>query len=156
MQGNSLFSCNKKKGDSMIWKGILSTWEIILRGTCFKIGNGSSFNLKRDLWLPCLVRKWLHVHEGQIATNMTKVAELLSLDSLSWNEEIVASLFNKEEVKAIMSLELPQDACEDNLCWTASEDENFTVKSCFGIIQMMGLNMENDSLWGLIWGSGLH
>lgn len=86
---------------------------------------------------------------------MTKVAELLSPNSLSWNDELVAMLFNREEFAATLNLELPQVTCEDSLFWMSSDDENFTVKSCFGVIQMMGLDMDNDSFWGLIWGSDL-
>lgn len=41
------FSCDCKKGDSSIWNGILSTREIIMRGVCYKIGNGWGYKLKK-------------------------------------------------------------------------------------------------------------
>lgn len=156
LQRKSFFTCTKKRRDSLIWKGILSTRELIQKGACFKIGNGWSINISRDPWIPSLERKWLQVQEGWSLPNITKVIELINQHSLSWNEELVKTLFNQEEANLILELELPQISSEDSLCWTASRDGKFSVKSCFGIIQRMDSGMDFDQFWGFIWRSGLH
>lgn len=36
MHGNSFFACKWKKGDSKVWKRIITTQEIVKKGSCFK------------------------------------------------------------------------------------------------------------------------
>lgn len=50
-QGTSFFAYVGGKGDSSVWKGILTSREVIRRGACYKIGNGWSIDVKCDPWL---------------------------------------------------------------------------------------------------------
>lgn len=43
---------------------------------------------------------------------------------------------------------------EDMLCWTATKDGNFSVKSYYGLLA--NEEWKVDSVWRLIWGSKLH
>lgn len=36
----SFFNCVGKKRDSKVWKGILSSRELVRKGSCFRFGNG--------------------------------------------------------------------------------------------------------------------
>lgn len=40
LRGKSFFSCIGRVGDSRMWKGILSTKDLVQKGSCFRIGNG--------------------------------------------------------------------------------------------------------------------
>lgn len=140
LQGDSFFSCTWKMGDSPIWKGILNSREVIARETCYKIGNGWSINLNHDPWIPRLVRSWPRIEEDRGFDSMTKVAELINLNSMTWNEELLYAFFDNDTTTAICKLELPLIPCEDKLCWTAAKDGKFSVKSCFRVIQRQNLD----------------
>lgn len=48
VKGNSSFEINKAKGCSPGWQGILSSKNFLLKGVCFKIGNGLKVNPWKD------------------------------------------------------------------------------------------------------------
>lgn len=129
---------------------------MISKGACYKIGNGWSINLKGDPWVPGLERNRPHIEEESGQDSMARVASLINLDSMTWNEELVKALYNRDEASAICNLKFPSVTCEDRLCWTASADGRFSVKSCFSIIQKMDSTLDPDRFWGFIWNTGLH
>lgn len=115
-----------------------------------KLEMDGAINLRNDPWVPGLERNLPRVQEWPVADTMTKVENLLNQDSVSWNVRFVDAFFNREEASAIFKLKLPSVTCEDRLCWIASKDGFFSVKSCFCVIQRVGLNQEVDGFWGII------
>lgn len=59
IKGTSFFACKPKAMDSMVWKGILSTKEVLRLGSCFKVGDGWNINPWCDPWLPEIQEKFL-------------------------------------------------------------------------------------------------
>lgn len=125
LHGNSCFECRWKKEDSLIWKGILSTQDLIRKGTCFKIDNEWNINFRTDLWVLGLDTKVPQVKEGPEADNLFKVAHLLSSDMSAWDERKLAILFELDDVKTILSLDIPIIKSEDKLYWVLSVDGKF-------------------------------
>lgn len=75
--GGSFFDCNTKTGDSMIWKGILKTRDIIQKGSCFKVGDGWTTNPWIDSWIPRLERKIPKVKDGVSTEGCDRVAQFI-------------------------------------------------------------------------------
>lgn len=54
LQQESFFSHIPKSGASMVWKAILSSRESLLKGTCYRLGNGLTVRTWEDPWVPTL------------------------------------------------------------------------------------------------------
>lgn len=146
LNGRSFFLGEWRKGDSLVWKAIMNTREIIRRWACYKMGNRWSIELQNDPWVPGLKRLESRVPEGLFEYGGGRVENLINWDTYSWNLPIIESIFNREEVAAILKLKLPEFYCDDRLCWIASKDGKFSVKSCFAIIQGSGSAVEKDKV----------
>lgn len=128
----------------------MSTWEIIRRKACYKVGNKWSIELQNDPWVPGYERLESQVPEGLFTYGEGRVANLINRSTSSWDLLAIEIIFNREEAAAISKLKLPDFCCEDRLCWTASKDGKFLVKICFAVIQGSGSSLEKDRVWGLI------
>lgn len=52
LRGKSFFRCISIAGDLCIWKGILSTRNLVRRESYFRIGNGWRIDVWEDPWVP--------------------------------------------------------------------------------------------------------
>lgn len=75
VKGKSFFDIRKIKGCSPRWQGILSSRKFLLKGACYKIGNGLKVNPWKDPWLPELEGKIPKLNEGLDASRWSKVRD---------------------------------------------------------------------------------
>lgn len=71
-----------------------------------------------------------------------------------WKLDTLLNLFSKEEARQIQKLKCPHVNCEDMLCWTATKNGIFSVKSCYS--SLSNEDREVGDVWALIWGSKIH
>lgn len=77
LKGKSFFGYVAKRGDSRVWRGILSTRDIIRRGSCFQVGDGRSIDFQYDPWVPRIGTKSLSIQEDRVIVGIEKVVDLL-------------------------------------------------------------------------------
>lgn len=77
LKNGSFFGYQQKKGDSRVWKGILSTREIIRRGSCYRIGNGRLIDACNDPWVPRMGNKAPAFLDGREISGPVNVATFL-------------------------------------------------------------------------------
>lgn len=135
LKWKSLFGYTAKQGDSKVWKGILSTR-----------------NLLR--WVPGIVSKIPIVQEGMEPEGLCEVAYFLDTENRCWNTISLGQSFSTDDIAYIQCIPYPIINCKDKLCWTETKDGKFSVESCFNLIQ--GDEQGTEAVWGLIWKSKVH
>jgi len=117
---------------SYTWRSLWSTQSLLTLGHRWKIGDGSKINL----WtMPCIRNLPSHkpstpmpAHHEDLTVNY-----LLNPDGLSWNQQIVTSIFNPQDVVAILSTPLHNRLLSDTRIWKTTTTSNYTVKSAYRI-----------------------
>lgn len=65
-----------------------------------------------------------------------KVADLFNQGKTSWEDNLLVNLFNQQEVNLIKSIPISDTKCGDKIIWVEEEKGDFTVKSCYGNLQV--------------------
>ena len=92
-------------GGSHAWNSILHGRDVLLRGCCWRIGNGNSMRIGQHHWLP---RK----HPPLVLSPMVdtladaKVAILIEENSRQWNHELIDGIFTPLEAELIEAIPL--------------------------------------------------
>lgn len=76
LKGDSFFHCKPASGNSMVWKGILCSRNALLKGACYKIGNGFSINPWEDPWIPWIDGFTPKPKKGIDVKSWSRVADL--------------------------------------------------------------------------------
>uniref|UniRef100_A0A803P438 CCHC-type domain-containing protein n=1 Tax=Cannabis sativa TaxID=3483 RepID=A0A803P438_CANSA len=144
----------KKDQDSLIWKSIIQTRDVCLKGAGVVIANGDT-----DLWTtPWVPWKSMQEIKDSFSYNRIhafhKVSNLFVDGTHQWNEGLIRSCFEEDVAKAILNVK-PLREGKDQLFWKAAKSGNFSVKSAYWIHQHERFN-ESNSLWNKIWKIKLH
>lgn len=81
LRNKSFFAHKPPAGASGVWRGIISSKDVILAGTCFKIGNRISINPWSDPWVPGVPGYVPRLKERVNGSWINCVAQLRSRDS---------------------------------------------------------------------------
>jgi hypothetical protein len=109
-QGDIL-KAGPKSGCSFTWQSILAGLHTFKRGYIWRVGNGDSIKIWEDSWIPSSPSRWiLSPRAGAV---YTKVSELISLISGTWDEELLNVLFNPLDVRRIMQIPINHQGFED-------------------------------------------
>uniref|UniRef100_A0A803QHZ7 Reverse transcriptase domain-containing protein n=1 Tax=Cannabis sativa TaxID=3483 RepID=A0A803QHZ7_CANSA len=144
----------KKDQDSLIWKRIIQTRDVCLKGAGVVIANGDT-----DLWTtPWVPWKSMQEIKDSFSYNRIhafhKVSNLFVDGTRQWNEGLIRSCFEEDVAKAILNVK-PLREGKDKLFWKAAKSGNFSVKSAYWIHQHERFN-ESNSIWNKIWKTKLH
>jgi hypothetical protein len=117
--------------------GILYTWRSILKGVSllkegliWRVGDGTNIKVWQDPWIPVGDTRKPRSLRGRSPVSL--VADLLDPSTGDWDADIVRSLFQPEDVKAILSISI-RDGMEDNLAWHFDPKGLFSVKSAYKV-----------------------
>lgn len=103
VKGRSFFDIKMSKGCSSGWHGILSSRKFLMKGACYKIGNGLKVNPWNDQWLPELEGKISKLKEGVDARWWSKVRDLRMEDNSGWNLDLIKDLCTEYSGNAILN-----------------------------------------------------
>ena len=87
LKGKSFFQYKAKKGDSFVWKGILSSRSLLAKNSCFKIGDGCHINFWEDPWILDLPHRIPTPKEGVNVSNWKVVADFKKSGFNEWDLE---------------------------------------------------------------------
>nr|ABN08723.1 Polynucleotidyl transferase, Ribonuclease H fold [Medicago truncatula] len=118
-----------------------------------EIGDGSKINLWTMPWIRNLPSHKpstpMPAHHEDLTVNY-----LLNLEGLSWNQQIVTSIFNPQDAAAILSIPLHNRLLSDTRIWKTTTTGNYTVKSAYRICSDLlhpHDSAHNNSSWMNIW-----
>lgn len=136
---------------SYVWRSVLESQQIIKAGVGCRAGNGSSINILTDPWLPSVSQAY--VQSDNMALVDQKVSSLMSMDSNSWDLDILYDLFNVDEISTILSIPLDKNV-DDSWYWRHEKLGFYSVKSAYLQLQdHRGNNStaSNSGFWRKLW-----
>ncbi|KAL2892810.1 hypothetical protein RDABS01_008719 [Bienertia sinuspersici] len=85
-----------------------------------------------------------------------RVADLIDYEAGAWNKEVIWSIFNEEEARAILAIPLSASHPSDSLFWWPNKNGEYTVKSGYWLAkqgnQMPRIDLGSENiLWSKIW-----
>lgn len=117
------------------WKSILHGRDVIIRGACWRIGNGKTVQIWQHTWLPLK-------HPTRVQSPMiecweeTKVEVLINEGSQTWNEQLIDRLFVPEEAALIKKIPLSRHSIDDKLFWPWTQSGKYSCKSGYRFLKM--------------------
>jgi hypothetical protein len=120
--------------DAVAAPGISYTWRSILKGVgplkeglIWRVGDRTKIKIWHDPWIPFGDTRRPRSLRGRSPISL--VADLLDPTTGDWDADIVASLFQPEDVHSILSINIC-DGMEDNLAW------HFDPRGQFGEVSL--------------------
>uniref|UniRef100_A0A803PL05 Reverse transcriptase domain-containing protein n=1 Tax=Cannabis sativa TaxID=3483 RepID=A0A803PL05_CANSA len=114
---------------SFIWKSIYESKDLIVAGARVRIGNGLNTYISNSPWLPDMNQPYITSSHPAIGDN--KVASLMQVDHLRWDEDVVHDLFNDRDRVLILGIPLPNTNLNDRWSWKFESSGYYSVKSAY-------------------------
>ena len=115
------------------WRSILRGVELLKDGVIWRVGSGEEINAFKDPWIPrgTTRRPCTPPPRDSDGVEITlKVADLIDLDTTTWNACLIKEIFHPDDVKDILAIPLRQDM-EDWIAWHFDSKGLFSVKSAY-------------------------
>lgn len=127
-----MFNLWRTHNTSWIWQGIINTREVLNKGICYLLGNGSNIEAFDDPWG---VQGHMVIHmEGPRASGnqeRVKVADLFDMQGREWKSETIEFLFDEGNALVIVNMSLLHEDKEDSGKWTLNASGEFSVASAY-------------------------
>ena len=137
---------------SLVWKAIEGVNDIIVKGACYLIGDGSSINVWLDPWIPWIQGFIPKPAQPAFAETPIVVSMLINSTTHCWIENQVCYLFEAEDAKAILSISLAANRKENKLIWVPNAKGVFTTKSAYKVSNPHpNQSSLSDQMWKNIW-----
>jgi hypothetical protein len=126
-----ILKAGPKAGSSFTWQSILAGITTFKRGYIWRVGDGASINIWSDPWIPTSSDRRILTPKGN--TIYTKVSELISPITGSWDEDLLRDLFLSINVERILQIPLNNHGFGDFIAWHYTKHGRYTVKSGYYI-----------------------
>ena len=125
---------NAKLGSlpSYSWRSIHGSFEVIRRGSRWRVGNGKLIHIWEDRWLPT-PSTYKVISPPNNNPEFPMVSALIDPLTKWWNVSLVRASFLPFEVDSILRIPLSYSMPEDKLIWVGNKRGEFTVKSVYHI-----------------------
>ncbi|KAA3453713.1 reverse transcriptase [Gossypium australe] len=129
--GSNFMEASLGTNPSLVWKNIWCEKGLLSSGLKWRIGSETSVSIWQDYWLP-------ENDQQLIATDkvagMDWVSDLILQNPNRWNNDIIYSIFAKEEVDQIVSIPLPTINQADKIVWFKESSGIYSVKSGYKLL----------------------
>lgn len=150
---------NADLGDapSFSWRSIISARHILQAGLLWKIGVGTQVRIWEDNWIP---NPPILSLQRPVGSSFNFVSELINPATMSWDAQILHTLFSQEVVDSILCIPLSSRRPHDRVTWKLEKRGFFSVKSCYRIArdEVLGNVLSSSSqgdpfspLWKTLW-----
>uniref|UniRef100_A0A803NWW7 Reverse transcriptase n=1 Tax=Cannabis sativa TaxID=3483 RepID=A0A803NWW7_CANSA len=152
----NLREIKKKSTDSSLWKCILDTRNIILKGSLALPVGGETIDIWNQPWIP-----WLEFEEFKNLMDSFRPRRYTArtLADLStghaWNKEVVLQFFGKDLGDRILKIPRLPYPNKDKIIWKQKQNGQFSVKSAY-IVDQKHKFKEVQEIWKWLWHSDLH
>ena len=140
------------KSASPSWRAIEISKELIVKGTCYLIGDGASINVWTDPWVPWIQGFKPVPKDESLTYTPLSVSHLFDASNHCWNARLIHQLFNEVSAQAILSIPLPYHPKQDKLIWILDSKGRFSVKSAYRVsIAQEPQSDHSDVPWMKLW-----
>ncbi|CAN1120274.1 Putative ribonuclease H protein At1g65750 [Linum perenne] len=144
------FSLKRRKGNSNVWRGVLSVWEEAHNGLQWSIRNGRNTKFWTDVWLDSGDSLIDFGNNIQGVDPQCYVADFC-LTNGSWDFPKLESCLPHDLVLQVAGMTPPcPNAGDDILVWGLEDNGRFSVKSAYALIKDLRLDDSNGG-WQKIW-----
>ena len=99
---------------SYAWRSLLKGRDVLMEGLRWRVGDGVSINVWRDLWLPSEFLPFVPSQAPSGLENM-RVLNLIKPGTNEWNSELLQQLFLVRDISVIESIPLCSRQVDDTL-----------------------------------------
>ena len=156
-QGTILDASSHRRG-SYAWQSIITARDSIIKGACWRVGDGAQINIPDTRWLP-------EPHHRKILSPIpnsfrkSKVSDLILPLTHRWNTDLIDCLFLPYDAIAIKSIPLSDRHPSDKLIWPGEKLGRYTVRSEYHFLmeekqaQLPSMSTESplQHVWKEIW-----
>lgn len=140
------------KTASPIWRAIEDAKKVIVKGACYKIGDGTSINVWNDLWVPWIQGFIPTPKEEVLTQSPIMVSHLFNPDLHSSKPNLIRELFDPTSAQAILSIPIPFRPSQDKLIWVPNSKGCFIVKLSYQTIRdLSSPQPPSENHWKHIW-----
>lgn len=133
---SNFLKASVKPGDSYAWRSLMKGKQVLVNGSRYLVGSGTSILVWTDPWLPrpYTFKPCLPVMEG---LEDLVVADLIDENTWSWSLEWLEELFTHEEVDMIQRIPLSARRGADVLIWHYDKRGQYSVNSGYKVARIM-------------------
>lgn len=125
-----LFLIAKYRNNSYwAWKSILKGTNLLLKGLCWKVGNGNNIDIWKDPWIPNIINFRLNM-VSQEPPQLHKVYQLINSITRVWNLNGIHSVIFSKDIN-ILQIPLSLLSLNDKLIWSPNKKGIFSVESAY-------------------------
>ncbi|XP_074370739.1 uncharacterized protein LOC141711921 [Apium graveolens] len=136
---------------SYVWRSILEAQELVRKGIARRVGNGSTVDITKDPWLPCVEDPYIHTEHEALKGSM--VSSLMEMDQDRWNEELLKDIFVQRDISLILSIPINRND-NDSWFWRFDKLGHYTVRSVYDNVRVSVAHNQassNSGFWNKIW-----
>ena len=127
---NWLYTDSSKRASS-IWKAIEQAKNVVVKGACYIIGDGTTINVWQDPWVPWIQGFIPSPRDATANQSPLLVCQLFDPVLLCWKTDLVKALFDTPSAQAILSIPVPSKPSPGKLIWVPDSKGCFSVKSAY-------------------------
>ena len=103
---------------------------ILILGSSWRVGNGSSISVVRDRWLPNNPTNKIMHPRHELVEDLA-VLDLIDLELHAWRRDMIMGMFLREDAEAICRIPLSRRFVLDSIIWLHNKNGKFSVKSAY-------------------------
>uniref|UniRef100_A0A803Q469 Reverse transcriptase zinc-binding domain-containing protein n=1 Tax=Cannabis sativa TaxID=3483 RepID=A0A803Q469_CANSA len=148
----SFLTATLGQNSSFIWKSILEAQGLVQAGVRKSIGNGTNVSILLDPWLPDPSNPYVLSDHPRLMNQ--NVSSLFSVQSKSWDLDIVNDLFEERDKNLVLSIQLSENATADEWYWSKEANGFYTVKSTYRLLQQasgVDIAVNDQTLFKFLW-----
>ncbi|KAF7827109.1 ribonuclease H [Senna tora] len=135
----SKFSFKKTSQDSMCWKVINGSRDLISTGLKWVVGNGSSIKLSSEYWS-------FRLNGNHIGNNLKLADKMKNQPHVEWDWQKLGTYFSRKQIRKIMDMPISRFQKEDVMAWSHSTNGRYSVKE--GYKKLLSANSVNGGQLG--------
>ena len=144
-----------RKYASHTWKAVERMKQLVSKGACFLVGDGSLIDVWKDLQVPWLPNFLPKSKAPLTYTEPLKVTCLIDPTLKCWIDTKLYELFDEETIEAIKKISIPPTPISDKLVWILNSKGTFSVKSTYTTSQHI-IEEDDGGLWKKLWKLKIH
>lgn len=134
-----------------MWRDILSSQKALLKGICYKIGNGVTIRPWSDPWVPGTLNYVPRTKERVDESTITCVVQLRSIEGVGWNMDFLNRFCDAKTMDLIKKIKWSIGVTHDKLLWKGSTGKSFSMRECYEMAHQHRFNLEHRGLSKMLW-----
>lgn len=137
---------------SFIWRSVFAAKEVVSSGVRWRIDTGESIAITGQPWLQNDVNPYITT-VSQSIVNKT-VSSLMCTEKRDWDIDVIRDVFNEEDQKSIMDVQLEENNGQDVIVWKKEQTGVYSVRSAYRMLQEQKGKwslQHNNGIWKCLW-----